>query len=349
MTDYQQLLDLDGTKRFERLGAILEAVGRLGSLNQATAALHISYRQAWGLLKQAEERLGAPLLTRRVGGAEGGGAALTDVAQDLLLRYHALRQGVEAILCAPAGPAPDPARPVLLASTIGPVETGLMDTLEAAFHRESGIWVRHIAAGTGQAMEIARSGRVDLMLTHAPDLEEAFLQEGYGAARHPLMVNAFLLVGPAADPAGVAGAATAAEGMARIAAARARFLSRGDRSGTHIKEEALWAAAGVTPAAPWYQVFERGAQGSGITLAEADRQGAYTLVDQATFAKVAPAGLRPLLQGDPALRNLFSLITLRPERFPAANHAGAAAFVRWATGPEGQAVIAASGHFRPVA
>jgi len=344
MADYKRLMDRDGTDRFERLGAILAAVEQHRSLNRATAALGISYRQAWGLVKQAEERLGTPLLARRVGGAEGGGAELTESAHSLLARYRLLRSEVAQIL----GPAPpDLVRPVLIASTIGPVEVGLVDALEAAFHAETGLWVRHIAAGTGQAMEIARAGRVDLLLTHAPDSEAAFIAEGWGAQRHPLMVNAFVICGPAADPAAVATAGTAPAAMRRIAAAEAPFISRGDRSGTHQKEESLWQAAGVSPG-PWRQCFERGGQGSAKTLREADRLGAYTLVDGATFTTVAPTRLVVLLEGDPLLDNQFSLLTLSPDRFPAANHAGAQQFVRWAVGPGGRAVVAASGHFQPI-
>lgn len=349
MSDYRRLVEQDGTDQFERLGAILQAIGQEGSLNRAAARLGISYRQAWGLLQRAESRLEAPLLLRRTGGAQGGGTDLTQVGHEVLSRWHALRSGVAQILGPGGGgaEAADPTRPVLLASTIGPVETGLLDELEAAFHRATGLWVRHIAAGTGQALAIARAGRVDLVLTHAPEQEAAFVAEGFGAARHPLMSNDFVLVGPPHDPAGVRTAPGAVAAMGRIAAAGALFLSRGDQSGTHLKEEALWQAAGVSPAAPWHRRFERGAQGSGLTLREADSLGAYTLVDRATYAKVAPARLTLLVEGDPLLTNLFSLLTLSPARFPAANHAGATRFVDWATSPEGELVIAGSGYFHP--
>jgi tungstate transport system substrate-binding protein len=343
---YRLLVEADGTDRFRRLGAILAAVEQHGSLNRATAALGISYRQAWGLLRKAEERLGLPLLTRRVGGAEGGGAELTEAARDLLGRYRRLQTEVEQIL---STPAPDPGRPVLIASTIAPVEVGLMDQLEAAFHRAAGLWVRHIAAGSGQALEIARDGRVDLVLAHAPSEEERFIREGYGLRRVPLMANRFLLCGPAADPAGVWEAASAADGLRCIALAGAPFLSRGDQSGTHQKELALWASSGAGPAAPWYRLYERGAQGSGITLREAERTRSYTLVDRATFAAVAPEGLVPLFEQDESLVNPFSLLLLSPERFPHANHAGAERFATWAAGPEGQQIIASSGHFDPPA
>lgn len=352
-SDYRRLVDLEGPGKIDRLCALLQAVQQHGSLNRAAAALRLSYRHAWGLLRQSEARLGAPLLVRRVGGVAGGGADLTDMARDLVQRYTRLQAEVEPqvqrILAGPAEAAPT--RPVLLASTIGPIEVGLLDALEAAYHRRTGVWVRHVAAGTGQALEIARAGRVDLVLTHAPALEEQFLAEGWGAARTPLMANHFLICGPADDPAGVAGAVAAAAALRRIAAAGAPFVSRGDRSGTHVKELALWAAAGVTPAAPWYQEYERGAQGSGATLRHADAIRAYTLADHATFTTVAPAHLAVLHAGGPELANTFCLLTLSPRRFPQANAAGAAQFVAWAAGPEGQAVIADFGraqHGRPL-
>lgn len=352
--DYRRLVDLDGPGKFDRLCALLQAVAQHGSLNRAAGALHLSYRHAWGLVQQAEARLGAPLLIRRTGGVAGGGADLTAMARDLLARYSRLQEAGQRILApgagaeaSPAPGAPDPddhrTRPVLLASTIGPMEVGLLDALAAAYHRVSGVWVRPVAAGSGQALAIARAGRVDLVLTHAPALEAAFLSQGYGAARVPLMASDFLLCGPPADPAGVRGAPDAAAALRRIAAARAPFVSRGDGSGTHMKELELWTAAGVTPAAPWYRVYERGAQGSVATLRHAGAEQAYALADRATFAAAAPAGLAVLLAGGPELANTFALITLNPDRFPQANTAGAAAFVAWAAGPEGQAVIAGFG------
>lgn len=341
---YKQWAEATGTDRFRRLGAILAGVAQAGSLNRATTALGVSYRQAWGLIKRIEEELGEPILVSQKGGASGGGTALTPLGIDLLERYRRLQNEVSQILTTPP---PDPARPVLIATTIGPVETGIMGALEAGFYQATGIWVRHIAAGTGQALDLARAGRVDLVLTHAPREEERFLADGWGMARHPLMTNHFIVAGPFADPAGVRSADSAAEALRLIAGAEVLFLSRGDRSGTHRKEETLWAAAGVLPQAPWHQTFPLGAQGSGATLLAADRLGAYTLIDRATWATVAPTGLSILLEGDPALENPFSLISLHPARFPQLNHAGAEHFIRWATGPAGQAVIRESRIFTP--
>lgn len=339
--DYRLLVDRDGSGRFDRLCTLLTEVEQQGSLRRATERLGLSYRYAWGLVRQAEERIGAPLLNRKVGGATGGGAELTPTAQELLRRHRLLQQEVASIF-APASGQPE-SQPLLMASTIGPVETGLVDGLAAAYRAETGVWIRSIAAGTGQALALARSGRVDLVLVHAPELEEQFVREGYGTKRVPLACNTFLLAGPSSDPAGVLGAESAADAMRRIAATRAPFVSRGDQSGTHVKELQLWAAAGIEPAGPWYQVWPLGGQGNAATLRHAASVGAYTLVDSATFAIVRPQGCAALCQGDSLLRNRFSLIPLHPDRFPAANHGGVQRFVAWATGPRGRSVVASFG------
>lgn len=343
--DYRLLVDRDGSGRFERLCGLLAQVEQQGSLRRATETLGLSYRYAWGLIRQAEAQIGAPLLNSKVGGASGGGAELTATGHELLRRHRLLQQEVASIL----GPNQAQARteaddhPLLMASTIGPVEAGLVDALVAAYRAETGVWIRYTAAGTGQALALGRTGRVDLVLVHAPELEEQFVREGFGTGRAALACNSFLLAGPAEDPAGIAGAASAVEAMRRIASAKASFISRGDQSGTHVKEMQLWAAAGVRPAGLWYQVWPMGGQGNAATLRHAAAVEAHTLIDSATFAIHQSAGQAALCQGDPLLRNRFSLIPIHPERFPSANHIGAARFVAWATGPRGRAVIASFG------
>lgn len=353
---YRVLLDFDADPSGDRLCLLLQGVDRLGSINRAAADLKVSYRHAWGLIKKAEEQLGFALLHKRVGGVQGGGAELTAQARDLLTRYEQVRAEVGARLGDPCSAEQPPAaadqpaagRPVLLASTIGPIETGLVAALEDEFYSHAGILVRHIAAGTGQALQIAREGRVDLVLTHARQMEEEFVAGGFGLARHPLMSNDFLLVGPASDPAAAHGAGSARAAFQRIAAAQAPFVSRGDRSGTHTKELELWQAAGVLPAGPWYRVYQLGATGSAATLCFAAEVGAYTLVDRATYVVACSTGLQLalLLEGDPRLHNEFSLIPVNPQRFPRANHQAAVQFIAWATGPEGRRVIAAFGRNR---
>lgn len=342
--DYRLLIDSDGSGRFERLCTLLAEVEQQGSLRRATERLQLSYRYAWGLIRKAEERIGAPLLISKVGGASGGGAELTTAAQDLLRRHRTLQKEVAAILGPGSGPEAGPdARPLLMASTIGPVEAGLVDALVTAYRAATGVWIRYVAAGTGQALAVARSGRADLVLVHAPALEEAFIAEGYGTERYPLAANRFLICGPASDPAGVAGAQSAAAALRRIAAAQAPFVSRGDQSGTHVKEMQLWVKAGVEPGGDWYEVWPLGGQGNAATLRHTAAVGAYTLIDSATFATVNPDGYAVLYEGDPLLANLFCLIPVNPERFPQANHAGADRFVAWATGPEGRALVAEFG------
>lgn len=349
---YRVLLTLGDDVPADRLFALLEAIVRLGSLNRAAAELGMSYRHAWGLVRRAEGRLNVRLLDRRVGGPEGGGADLTPAAQDLLARYRQFRAEVEGHAGVLAGQAPAPGRPdrreraLVLASTIGPVEVGLVPALAAAFLQETGIAVRPVAAGSGQALDMAREGRADLVLSHAPRQEEAFVAAGHGTGRFPVMYNDFVLVGPPDDPAGVRDAGSAVDALRRIAQCRAPFRSRGDRSGTHVRELELWRAAGVRPDAPWYQVDPLGAMGSVQMLREAARLGSYTLADRAAFLTAGVEGLAVLLAGDPALRNEFSLIPVSPLRVPWARHEEAAAFVRWATGPRGQALIAGFGKDR---
>jgi tungstate transport system substrate-binding protein len=342
---YKVLLELGGGIVGDRLFALLRGVERLGSINQAAADLKMSYRYAWGLLKTAEGKVGAPLLQKRVGGAAGGGSELTPQARTLLGGYEQFRARVtadaEAVFHgedeAPGG------APLLLASTIGPVEAGIVSALEEAFYQETGILVRHVAAGSGQALAIAREGRAEVVLTHAPALEAEFLAAGHGTGRHALMSNEFLLLGPAADPAGTGMAPTAAEAFRRCAAAGAPFVTRGDRSGTHVKELEVWAAAGVAPGAPWYRTCPRGSMGSLATLRDAEATGAYVLVDRAAYlaARAAAGGLSlaVLLSGDPLLRNEFALIPVHPGRFPRLKHEAAMRFVHWATTGGGQEVI----------
>ncbi|MDF2628647.1 MAG: tungstate transporter substrate-binding protein [Symbiobacteriaceae bacterium] len=342
---YKVLLELGGAISGDRLFALLRGVDRLGSINQAAAELKMSYRHAWGLLKAAEERVGAPLLQKRVGGAAGGGSELTARARGLLSGYEQFRARVaadaEAVFHgedeAPGG------TPLLLASTIGPVESGIVSALEEAFYQETGILVRHVAAGSGQALALAREGRAEVVLAHAPALEAEFLAAGFGTGRHVLMSNEFLLLGPAADSAGAGTAPTAGEAFRRCAAAGAPFVTRGDRSGTHVKELEVWAAAGVVPGGPWYRTCARGSMGSLATLRDAEATGAYVLVDRAAYLGARSAagglGLVVLSAGDPMLRNEFAVISVSPVRFPRLQHEAAQRFVTWATVGGGQEVI----------
>lgn len=230
---------------------------------------------------------------------------------------------------------------ILLSSTIGPIDAGIVDALETAFEEETGIRVRHVGAGTGAALDIARKGNVDLVLVHARALEEKFVAEGYGVERIDLMYNDFVILGPAKDPAGISGMASATEALKKIAQKQALFVTRGDKSGTHMAEMGLWQKTGVSPSGPWYNLFEKGSTGNVPTLQYANEKEAYTVMDRATFLTLKDKiKLAVLVEKDEALLNFMSLIPVNPQKFPRVNNAEAVRFVRWLTSPEkGQKII----------
>lgn len=233
---------------------------------------------------------------------------------------------------------------ITLATTIGPVDAGLISVLEDRFREKTGTIVRHFAAGTGKALEMARKGLVDLVLVHARALEEEFISQGHGTRRYPLMYNCFLIVGPRDDPAGARKAGDPAGAFRAIAQAGALFVSRGDKSGTNVKETELWKKAGIEPGGSWYEVYERGNEGNVATLAYSDGRLAYTLIDRATYISLR-ARLRTviLVEGHEDLLNRFSLIPVNPLRHPSARYGEAMEFVKWLTSSEGQAVIGGFG------
>jgi tungstate transport system substrate-binding protein len=232
-------------------------------------------------------------------------------------------------------------RLVLLASTIGPIDAGIVPLLEDRFEQETGIRVRHVGAGTGEALKLAESGTFDLVLVHAKSLEDKFVKDGFGTERIPLMYNDFIVVGPATDPAGVKRARSAAEALSKIAGAKALFVSRGDRSGTNVAELSLWDRAGVKPSGTWYVVYEKGNLGNAPTLEYADQRGAYTVMDRATWLSFkGKLNLALLFEKDEALLNYISLIPVDPRKFPRVNHDDAMTFVKWLTSPEhGQKIV----------
>ncbi|MEO1274146.1 MAG: substrate-binding domain-containing protein [Pseudomonadota bacterium] len=243
------------------------------------------------------------------------------------------------ILALFAGPAVGAERFVTVASTTSTQNSGLLGAILPVFTAETGIDVRVIAVGTGQALRIARNGDADLLLVHHRPSEEAFVAEGYGLARRDVMYNDFVIVGPPEDPAGIAEAGSAAEALSRIAAQQAPFLSRGDDSGTHKKELSLWAAAAASPGTPdWYR--EAGA-GMGTTLNIAVAMGAYALTDRGTWITFGNKGGHVILtEGDPALYNPYGVIVVSPERHPHVNVGEATELADWLTSPAGQAEIA---------
>lgn len=230
---------------------------------------------------------------------------------------------------------------VLLASTIGPIDAGIVGALEDGFEKETGIRVRHVGAGTAAALKMGRSGQFDLCLAHAKVLEEQFIREGFGTERIPLMYNDFVIVGPAADPAGIKGMKTAAEALKTIAAKGVTFISRGDKSGTNVAEMDLWKGAGVQPAGAWYVIYEKGSAGNVATLRYANERQVYTVIDRATYLSLKKEiNLAILVQNDEAMLNFISLIPVNASRFWRVNGTGAMQFVYWMTAVDkGQKII----------
>lgn len=238
-----------------------------------------------------------------------------------------------------------------LGTTTSTDNSGLLDALLPSFEASYGIDVDVIAVGTGQAMEMGRRGDIDVLLVHAPALEDQFVGEGYGPGRYAVMFNDFILVGPTDDPAQIRGSGLASTALGKIVEAGASFASRGDNSGTHIKEQALWTDAGVsTPNGfPWYQSL---GQGMGATLIFANESRSYTLTDRGTYLSMRDSlpNLEILTGGfsiadnrDPQLRNPYSVIPISLAKFEWVNADAAAAFVVWLTSIAVQDAIGAFG------
>jgi len=232
---------------------------------------------------------------------------------------------------------PTASRTVILSTTTSTQDSGLLDALIPAFERQSGYSVKTIAVGTGQALALAARGEADVTLAHAPAQEKKYVAEGKMQNRRLVMYNDFLVIGPEADPAKIRGEKSVVAALKRIADAQARFVSRGDKSGTHTLELALWKAAGITPGAPWY--IESG-QGMGATLGIAnDRQG-YTLTDRATMLAFSKrVDLKPMVEGDKLLLNIYSVMEVNPANGPKVNAAGGKAFADFMLAPETQGII----------
>lgn len=244
-----------------------------------------------------------------------------------------------ALLSAPAKADGDS---IIVQSTTSTKNSGLYAHLLPQFRAATGITVHVVAVGTGQAIRNARNCDGDVLLVHAKAAEQKFVADGFGTRRHDLMYNDFVIVGPRADPAAIAGAKAAATALARIAAAKALFASRGDDSGTHKKERALWQAAAIDPtpaSGTWYR--ETGS-GMGATLNVGVGMGAYVMTDRATWITFRnKADFEVLVEGDTALFNQYGIVTVNPQRCPTARVRPAEAFSRWLRSATGQAAIAA--------
>ncbi|GAA5116157.1 substrate-binding domain-containing protein [Pseudonocardia adelaidensis] len=237
------------------------------------------------------------------------------------------------VLAACGSPAAGPSaeRSLILATTTSTQDSGLLDDLLPAFTDATGWAVKPVAVGSGQAIEMGRRGEADVLLVHSAAAEEQYVAEGTAGRRLLVMHNDFVLLGPDADPAGVRGVPVE-EAMRRIVAAGAVFVSRGDESGTHAREKALWEQAGVAPGGSWYQ--ETG-QGMGATLRVAAEKAGYTLSDRATYLS-QPGGLALLVEGDPGLLNVYHVIEVTKRAGERVQPDAAAAFADWITGPEAQ-------------
>lgn len=232
-----------------------------------------------------------------------------------------------------------PANPnIILATTTSTQDSGLLDALVPMFQEQTGYVVQTIAVGTGEALKMGEEGNADVLLVHAPSSEKAFMEGGHGKDRLLVMHNDFVIVGPAADPAGIKGMATAREAFTAIFNAGAVFITRGDDSGTHKKELALWKSAELDPAGQtWYT--ETG-QGMGASLTVASEKAAYILTDRATYlANKDNLQLEILVEGEPGLLNVYHVMTVNPEKSDKINYEGALAFANFLVDAATQEVI----------
>jgi tungstate transport system substrate-binding protein len=243
-------------------------------------------------------------------------------------------------------PVANQSRDILLATTTSTRDAGLLDSILPLFERQTGYRVRVIAVGSGQALELGRRGDADVVLAHAPQAERVLTDSGYFVRRRLVMHNEFVIVGPPGDPAGVRGMSDAAAALRRIAERHALFVSRGDESGTHKAEKALWQKAGVTVAAPGAWYVEMG-QGMGATLQAADEKLAYTITDIATYlAWRDKLRLIIVVEGDPALFNVYHVLELNPRNSTRINVAGGRAFADFLVDPATQQLIGSFGRTR---
>lgn len=243
------------------------------------------------------------------------------------------------VLCALLAPlwAQQPGR-LRLATTTSTQDSGLLPILNPPFEKLTGLTVDVIAVGTGAAIKLGQNGDVDVVLVHDRKAEDAFVEQGFGVNRRDVMHNDFVVIGPADDPAKVAGTRSAPEAFARIAAAGALFVSRGDKSGTHVKELDLWAKAGGKPSGKWYKEV---GQGMGAVLTMSKDLKAYTLADRGTWISMEGklGGMAILEEGDADLANPYGVIAVNPAKYPTTNYLAAMQYIAWVTSAEGQKII----------
>ncbi len=248
-----------------------------------------------------------------------------------------LRLLIAVSLClGAAAPGAAQSTVVILSTTTSTQDSGLLDVLVPMFEKQTGLTVKTISVGTGQALALASRGEADVTLAHAPSLEKKYVDEGKMRNRRLVMYNDFVVVGPEADPAKIKGL-KAVDALKRIAETGSRFVSRGDKSGTHLLEQALWKQAGVEPKAPWY--IESG-QGMGATLGIANDRQAYTLTDRGTWLAFGKRVALPIVvEKDRPLLNIYSVMEVNPANGPRVNATGGKAFADFMLAPETQGLI----------
>lgn len=245
-----------------------------------------------------------------------------------------LAAGLSIVL---AGPALAQEDFITVASTTSTEQSGLFDHILPIFEEATGVEVRVIAQGTGQALDTGRRGDADVVFVHAKAAEEEFVAEGYGVERIEVMYNDYVVVGPQSDPAGIGGSSDVVAALTDIAESESAFASRGDDSGTHKAELALWQAAGIEPSGSWYR--ETGS-GMGPTLNTAAQMPAYALADRGTWISFQNRGdLEVLVEGDDRLFNQYGVILVNPERHEHVKAEEGQAFIDWLVSEEGQEAI----------
>ena len=245
------------------------------------------------------------------------------------------------VFSSPSNGAEVTQRTVILSTTTSTQDSGLLDVLIPLFEKQTGYSIKTISVGTGQALALAAKGDADVALVHAPSLEKQYVAEGKLLNRRLVMYNDFVIIGPKEDPAKARLAKSAVGALKAIEQAKASFVSRGDNSGTHVLEKALWKSAGVEPKGAWY--IEAG-QGMGATLGIANERNAYTITDRGTYLALGKRVSLPILiEGDKALLNIYSVMEVNPANGPRINAAGGKAFADFMVAPQTQNVIRSFG------
>ncbi len=246
----------------------------------------------------------------------------------------ALLAGMTVVTAAGCGKKEVVRTDLILATTTSTQDSGLLDEWVPMFEADNPYSVKVIAVGSGQSIEMGRNGECDVMLVHSPAAEEKLVADGFAINRKAVMHNDYLIVGPAADPAGVKSATSAADAFTKIANTQSQFFSRGDDSGTHVKEKSIWTKAGITPTGAWYVST---GSGMGDVLRVASEKQGYTLADRGTYLNLKDTlNLEILYQGDPTLYNPYHVMQVNPEKYPNVNAEGAQAFSDFVTGKEAQ-------------